>query len=321
MADPLLTENPDRFTLLPIMYRDLYKMYKNMVSCRWIAEEVDVSKDRAEFEALGEGERHFIKSILGFFAGSDGVINENLCANFANEIQIPEARAFYCEQMANETCHSETYGLLIDTYITERDEKHKLFRAIRTMPFVAKKAQWAMKWMNRDTSFASRLLAFAIVEGVFFSGAFCAIYYFKERNVLKGLTVANEFIARDEGIHTDFACLLYNKLQSRLTEAEAHVIFKEAVAIEKEFIIEALPCSLIGMNSKLMSEYIEFVSDRLLTQLGYAKLFHSKNPFSFMERISMEGKDNFFEKRVTNYSLAGVGKTEEEMSFSLVAEF
>jgi ribonucleotide reductase beta subunit family protein with ferritin-like domain len=321
MADPLLTENPDRFTLLPILYRDLYKMYKNMVSCRWIAEEVDVSKDRSEFEALGEGERHFIKSILGFFAGSDGVINENLCANFANEIQIPEARAFYCEQMANETCHSETYGLLIDTYITERDEKHKLFRAIRTMPFVAKKAQWAMKWMNRDTSFASRLLAFAIVEGVFFSGAFCAIYYFKERNVLKGLTVANEFIARDEGIHTDFACLLYNKLQTRLSETEAHVIFKEAVAIEKEFIIEALPCSLIGMNSKLMSEYIEFVSDRLLVQLGYAKLFHSKNPFSFMERISMEGKDNFFEKRVTNYALAGVGKTEEEMSFSLVAEF
>lgn len=319
--DPLLTENPDRFTLLPIVYRDLYKMYKNMVSCRWITEEVDVSKDRAEFDALGEGERHFIKSILGFFAGSDGVINENLCANFANEIQIPEARAFYCEQMANETCHSETYGLLIDTYISDRQEKLKLFRAIRTMPFVAKKAQWAMKWMTRDTSFASRLMAFAIVEGVFFSGAFCAIYYFKERNVLKGLTIANEFIARDEGLHTDFACLLYNKLQNRLPEAEAHVIFKEAVAIEKEFIIEALPCSLIGMNSKLMSEYIEFVSDRLLNQLGYAKLFHSKNPFGFMERISMEGKDNFFEKRVTNYALANVGKTDEEMSFSLSAEF
>jgi ribonucleoside-diphosphate reductase beta chain len=321
MGDPLLTENPDRFTLLPIIYRDIYKMYKNMVSVRWIAEEVDMSKDRVQFDSLSPGERHFITCILGFFAGSDGVVNENLCANFANEIQIPEARAFYTEQMANETVHSETYGLLIDTYISDPDEKRKTFHAIRTMPFVAKKADWAMKWITSKQDFAYRLLAFAIVEGVFFSGAFCAIYYFKERNLLGGLTVANEFIARDEGIHTDFACLLYNKLQKKLTEAEAHAIFEEAVAIEKEFIIEALPCSLIGMNALLMEEYIQFVADRLLQQLGYSKKWNAKNPFSFMERISLEGKDNFFEKRVSTYALAMCGKTSEEMSFSLEAEF
>jgi ribonucleotide reductase beta subunit family protein with ferritin-like domain len=321
MDDPLLTENPDRFTLLPIVYRDVYKMYKSMVSVRWIAEEVDMSKDRKQFEELSPGEQHFIKCILGFFAGSDGVVNENLCANFANEIQIPEARAFYTEQMANETVHSETYGLLIDTYISDTAEKRKTFHAIRTMPFVAKKAEWAMKWITSQKDFAYRLMAFAIVEGVFFSGAFCAIYYFKERNVLQGLTVANEFISRDEGLHTDFACLLYNKLQKRLSQEEAHAMFKEAVAIEREFIIEALPCSLIGMNSALMEEYIKFVADRLLLQLGYKKCWDAKNPFPFMERISLEGKDNFFEKRNTSYALAMCGRSGEEMSFSTEADF
>ena len=319
MGDPLLTENPDRFTLLPIVYRDVYKMYKNMVSVRWIAEEVDMSKDRAQFEALGPGEKHFITCILGFFAGSDGVVNENLCANFANEIQIPEARAFYTEQMANETVHGETYGLLIDTYISDPVEKRKTFHAIRTMPFVAKKAEWAMKWITSKKDFAHRLLAFAIVEGVFFSGAFCAIYWFKQRNVLPGLTVANEFISRDEGLHTDFACLLYSKLQQRLTTAEAHAMFEEAIAIEREFIIEALPCSLIGMNAALMEEYIKFVADRLLQQTGYPKRWSAQNPFSFMERICLEGKDNFFEKRVTNYSLAMCDRSS--MEFSTDAEF
>ena len=292
-----------------------------MVSVRWIAEEIDTSKDRSEFESLNPKEQHFIKCILGFFAGSDGVINENLCANFATEIQIPEARAFYTEQMSNETVHNETYCRLIDCYFSGKYEKLNVFNAIRTMPFVAKKAEWAMKWISPEATFATRLLAFSIVEGVFFSGAFCAIYWFKERNILHGLTLANEFISRDEGLHTDFACLLYNKLNGRLSKDEAYAVFDEAVGIEKEFILEALPCSLIGMNSVMMGQYIEFIADRLLVQLGYPKLYNTANPFSFMERISLEGKDNFFEKKVSNYSLANCGKTQDEMTFSTTAEF
>jgi ribonucleoside-diphosphate reductase beta chain len=319
--EPLLIENPDRFVLLPVQHQDIYKMYEDLVSVRWIAQEVDMSKDRTQFESLSPNEQHFIKCVLGFFAGSDGVINENLGKNFATEVQLPEARAFYTEQMSNETVHSVTYSLLIDTYITDPEEKNRVLRSIRTMPFVEKKAQWAMKWFDNKASFASRLMAFAIVEGVFFSGAFCAIYYFKERNLLHGLTVANEFISRDEGLHTNFACLLYSKLQHKLSKADTIALFKEAVAVEKEFIVESLPCRLIGMNSVLMSEYIEYVADRLLIQLGYDKIWNARNPFAFMERISLEGKDNFFEKRVTSYALAGVGKTPEEMSFSLTSEF
>jgi ribonucleotide reductase beta subunit family protein with ferritin-like domain len=319
--EPLLIENPHRFVLFPIEYFDVYTMYKNLVSVRWIVEEVDTSKDMKDFVNLTENEKHFIKRILGFFAGSDGIINENLIANFSTEIQIPEAKAFYSEQMANETCHSETYCRLVDTYITDKKEKLEILRSITTMPYVEKKAQWALKWLDRKASFASRLMAYAIVEGVFFSGAFCAIFYFKERGILPGLTLSNEFISRDEGLHTDFACLLYSKLKYRLPEAEAHTLMKEAVEIEKDFIIDALPCSMIGMNSKLMSEYIDFVADRLLLQLGYERVFFSKNPFMILERISLEGKDNFFEKRVSSYALAGVGKSAEEMSFSLGADF
>jgi ribonucleoside-diphosphate reductase beta chain len=321
MEEPMLVANPDRFVLLPIQHIDIYKMYKDLVSVRWIVEEVDMSKDKVEFEALKEGERHFIKCILGFFAGSDGIVCENLAMNFCNEIQVPEAKAFYCEQLSNETVHNETYSRLVDTYFPDRAEKQTVLQAINTMPFVAKKADWAIKWMSREASFASRLMAFAIVEGVFFSGAFCAIYYFKERNALKGLTLANEFISRDEGLHTDFACLIYSKLKTKLSHGEAHELMKEAVEIEKEFITEALPCSLIGMNAKLMKQYIQYVADRLLVQLGYKKLYNNLNPFSFMERISLEGKDNFFEKRVSTYALANCGKSPAEMTFSLEAEF
>lgn len=308
-------------------------MYKDLISVRWIVEEIDMSKDKQDFTSLRKGEQHFIKCILGFFAGSDGIVCENLAMNFCNEVQIPEAKAFYCEQLSNETVHNETYSRLIDSYFPDKAEKLEVLHAVRTMPFVAKKADWAIKWMrvsgtpdnqpavNRSASFASRLMAFAIVEGVFFSGAFCAIYYFKERNLLKGLTLANEFISRDEGLHTDFACLLYKKLKCVLTMKEAHQLIKEAVDIEKEFIIEALPCSLIGMNSKLMSQYIEFVADRILLQLGYAKLYNTTNPFSFMERISLESKDNFFEKRVSNYGLANCGKSGDDMKFSTDTDF
>lgn len=296
-------------------------MYKNLVSVRWIVEEVDTSKDMKDLEKLSDNERHFVKRILGFFAGSDGIINENLVANFSDEVQLPEAKAFYAEQMANETCHSETYCRLIDTYITDKKEKLEILRSITTMPYVEKKAEWALKWLNRKASFASRLMAYAIVEGVFFSGAFCAIFYFKSRGVLPGLTISNEFISRDEGLHTDFACLLYSKLKNPLSDKEAEALMREAVEIEKAFIIDALPCSLIGMNSVLMAQYIEFVADRLLLQLKYKRLYYSKNPFQFMERISLEGKDNFFEKRVSTYALAGVGKSAEEMSFKMDADF
>lgn len=296
-------------------------MYKDLVSVRWIAEEVDTTKDLKQFQQLSKGEQHFIKRILGFFAGSDGIVNENLAANFSNEVQIPEAKAFYSEQMSNETVHSETYCRLIEAYITDKTERLDILRSVTTMPYVAKKANWATFWMNRNSSFAARLMAFAVIEGVFFSGAFCSIFYFKQRGILAGLTSSNEFISRDEGLHTDFACLLYNKLENRLTTEEAHELFKEAVAIEKEFITEALPCSLIGMNSKLMGQYIEYVADRLLVILGYPKAYNATNPFGFMERISLEAKDNFFEKRVSTYALSGSGKTEEQMSFKLTAEF
>ena len=319
--EPLLTPNPHRFILFPIEYDDIFKMYKDLVSVRWIAEEVDMTKDLRDFQKLNPNEQHFIKRILGFFAGSDGIINENLAANFSNEIQIPEAKAFYSEQMSNETVHSETYCRLIEAYVTDKTERLEILRSITTMPYVEKKALWACHWMNRNSSFATRLMAFAVIEGVFFSGAFCSIFYFKQRGILAGLTASNEFISRDEGLHTEFACLLYNKLVNRLSTAEAHSLFREAVAIEKEFITEALPCSLIGMNSRLMCQYIEFVADRLLTILGYPKAYNVTNPFSFMERISLEAKDNFFEKRVSTYALSGSGKTVEQMSFKLTAEF
>lgn len=321
--EELLKENPDRFVLFPIQHLDVYKMYKNLVAVRWISEEVDTTKDKKDWILLSGPEKHFIKRILGFFAGSDGIVNENLAANFANEVQWPEAKAFYSEQMSNETVHSETYSKLVEAYIDDKEERLDILRSIRTMPFVQKKAEWAIRWMNgSDADFATRLMAFAAVEGIFFSGAFCSIFWFKQRGILPGLTVSNEFISRDEGLHTDFACLLYSKLTStRLSKTRAHKLIREAVRIEKEFITEAIPCSMIGMNSKMMSQYIEFVADRLLVQMGYPKTFETGNPFGFMERISLEGKDNFFEKKVSNYALAGVGKTAEEMSFTTDADF
>ena len=297
-------------------------MYKKLITVRWIVEEVDLSKDVKDFEALSENEKHFLKRILGFFAGSDGIVNDNLVANFSNEVQIPEAKAFYAEQMSNETVHSEQYALLIDTYIQDKEEKLEILRSITTQAYTAKKAEWALNWIKKtDEPFATRLVAFAVIEGIFFSGAFCSIFYFKQRGVLPGLTLSNEFISRDEGLHTEFACLLYSKLETKLSKKKVYALFEEAVKIEKEFIIDALPCSLLGINSASMSEYIEFVADRLLIQLGYKPHYKTSNPFAWMENISLEGKDNFFEKKVSNYALAKCNKKPEDMMFKMDTDF
>ena len=322
LLEPMLQENKDRFVLFPLQHPDLWKVYKNHCAVMWFAEEVDLSKDMAHWEKLSDGERHFIKHILGFFAGSDGIVMENLATRFTREVQWPEAKFFYAVQNQMEAVHSETYSLLIDTYIHDPKEKHDILHAIDTIPCVKKKADWALTWIDsKEADFATRLLAFATVEGIFFSGAFCAIFWLKQRGIMPGLTLSNEFIARDEGIHTDFACLLYSKLVNRLTKQKAHKIIRAAVKIEKQFITKALPCELIGMNAKLMTQYIEFVADRLTLQLGYPKIYNAANPFDFMERISLENKDNFFEKRVSTYAKASVGKKVEEMSFEMGAAF
>jgi ribonucleoside-diphosphate reductase beta chain len=310
----------DRFTIFPIREMDMWKMYKQHMSVFWTAEEIDLSKDVNDWHKLNDNERYFIKNILGFFAGSDGIVMENLAMRFTREVRWAEAKFFYSCQNLLEAVHSETYSLLIDTYINDPEEKDTLLRATQTIPCVKKKAEWALKWIENSDSFATRLLAFACVEGIFFSGAFCAIFWLKQRGLMPGLTLSNEFIARDEGLHTDFACLLYSK-EEKLNKKEAYKIIKEAVDIEKEFITESLPCNLIGMNSVLMSQYIEFVADRLLLQLGYNKLYNSSNPFSFMERISLENKDNFFEKRVSTYAKAGVGKDRDTMIFKMDYDF
>jgi ribonucleoside-diphosphate reductase beta chain len=321
-VEPILQENPTRFTLFPIMKPKLYQKYKNHVSVFWTPEEIDLVKDMKDWVKLNTNEQMFIKNVLAFFAGSDGIIQENLAARFMNEIQLAEARQFYSVQLMMEAIHSETYSLLIDTYIEDKEEKLSLFKAIETIPCVKQKAEWAQKWIQaRDENFATRLVAFAIVEGIFFSGSFCAIYWLKERGLMPGLTTSNEFIARDEGLHTDFACALYEEIVNKLPKVKVHKIIREAVKIEKQFITESLPCHLVGMNDKLMADYIEFVADRLCAQLGYGKIYNTQNPFDFMERISLEGKDNFFEKRVTSYAKSGVGKTNQEMSFSLDADF
>ena len=322
LPEPMLRENKDRFVLFPIQHTDLWKKYKDHCAVIWFAEEVDLSKDMKDWEKLTADERHFIKHIIGFFAGSDGIVMENLATRFTREVQWPEAKFFYAVQNQMEAIHSETYSLLIDTYITDPKEKHELLHAIDTIPCVKKKADWALKWIDsKEADFSTRLLGFAAVEGIFFSGAFCAIFWLKQRGIMPGLTLSNEFIARDEGLHTDFACTLYGKLVNRLTKQQAHKIIREAVKIEKQFITKSLPCELIGMNAKLMSQYIEFVADRLVQQLGYPKIYSATNPFDFMERISLENKDNFFEKRVTTYAKAGVGKKTEEMSFNMEAAF
>ena len=314
--EALLTENPNRFVMFPLSDQDIWKMYKKMMDCFWRAEEIDFSKDLNDWNKLKEKEQHFIKMVLAFFAASDGIVLENLGQRFLSEVQLPEARATYGFQLMMENIHSETYSLLIDTYIKDKEEQTKLFRAIDNFPCIKKKADWAIKWIQDNrSSFATRLVAFACVEGIFFSGSFCSIYWLKKRGLMPGLTFSNELISRDEGMHTDFAVLLFNKLARKPKKAKVFELIKEAVAIEKEFILEALPCKLIGMNSKLMSQYIEFVADRLSQQLGYGKIFNSSNPFDFMEMISLEGKTNFFEKRVGDYSLSSCENKSEAFNF------
>ena len=313
--EPLLTENENRYVMFPIVDADIWKMYKKQMDCFWRAEEIDLSKDIKHWPTLTDNEQHFIKHILAFFAASDGIVIENLGQRFMNEVQLSEARAAYSFQIMMENIHSETYSLLIDTLVKEEREKTKLFEAINNFPCIKKKADWSIKWINdKRSSFATRLIAFACVEGIFFSGSFCSIYWLKKRGLMPGLTFSNELISRDEGMHTDFAVLLFSKLEKKPKRSKILDILKDAVEIEKEFICEALPCKLIGMNSKLMSQYIEFVADRLLVQLGYNKCYKTANPFDFMEMISLEGKTNFFEKRVGDYSLSSEKKTDEAFS-------
>ena len=323
-SEALLLPDDNRFVTFPIKYKDIWDMYKKQVDCFWRAEEIDLTKDLHNWQSLEQGEKYFISMILAFFAASDGIVVENLGVRFMSDIQVSEARAFYAFQIAMETIHSEMYSLLIEKYIGDREEKSKLFNAINEFPCIKKKGDWAIKWIqDRRSSFASRLVAFACVEGIFFSGAFCAIYWLKQRGLMPGLTFSNELISRDEALHTEFAVLLYNKLVKKLDKKRVYEIIKEAVELEKEFIVSALPCRLVGMNGELMSQYIEFVADRLIVQLGYDKIYNSSNPFSFMEKISMEGKTNFFEKRVGEYALANKVKEEDnDMNiFDLTDEF
>lgn len=314
--EPLLTEDENRYVMFPIQDHDIWAMYKKQVDCFWRAEEIDFSKDLSSWETLTDDEKFFIKMILAFFAASDGIVLENLGIRFMSEVQLSEARAFYGFQIAMENIHSEVYSLLIDTYVNDQEEKSKLFEAVQNFPCIKRKADWAIKWINdKRSSFATRLLAFACVEGIFFSGAFCSIYWLKKRGKMPGLTFSNELISRDEALHTEFAIMLYKKLNKQLPKKKVLELIKEAVDIEREFICEALPCRLISMNSKLMSQYIEFVADRLIVQLGYEKVYNVSCPFDFMEQISIEGKTNFFEKRVGEYALAN--KDKDENTFDL----
>jgi ribonucleoside-diphosphate reductase subunit M2 len=311
LKEELLTEDEERFVMFPVKHDDIWQMYKKQVDCFWRAEEIDLTKDMDSWKTLTDNERYFIKMIIAFFAASDGIVLENIAERFMGEIQNSEARAFYGFQIAMENIHSETYSLLIETYIKNKDEKMKLFKALDNFPCIRKKADWALKWIHdKRSSFATRLIAFACVEGIFFSGAFCSIFWLKKRGLMPGLTFSNELISRDEALHTEFAILLYSKLTKKLKPAKIHSIIQEAVDIEKEFICDALPCRLIGMNSKMMSEYIEFVADRLCLQLGVDKIYNSANPFEFMEMISIDGKTNFFEKRVSDYALTDCTKDE-----------
>lgn len=320
----ILRENPNRFVLFPIQYHDFWEFYKKHEASFWTAEEIDLQSDIKDWnERLNEDERHFIVHVLAFFAASDGIVLENLAQRFMSEIQIPEARCFYGFQIAMENVHSETYSLLIDTYIKDSIEKKKLFEAVDHFPSVKKKADWAIKWINSTSSFAERVVAFAAVEGIFFSGSFCSIFWLKKRGLMPGLTFSNELISRDEGLHCDFACLLLNSLKNKPSNSLIQHIISDAVDVEREFICESLPCDLIGMNSKLMSQYIEFVADRLLVAMRVPKLYNAKNPFEWMELISMQGKTNFFEKRVGEYAKSGVAvsKTPFSRVFNLNADF
>jgi len=304
--EPLLTENKDRFVLFPIKHNDIWQMYKQAEASFWTAEEIDLAADMTDWDTkLNNDEKHFIKHVLAFFAASDGIVNENLAINFLNEVQYPEARCFYGFQIMMENIHSETYSLLIDTYIKDPIEKDSLLHAIDTVPCVKKKADWALRWISNG-SFAERLIAFAAVEGIFFSGSFCSIFWLKKRGLMPGLTFSNELISRDEGLHCDFACLLYSQLEHKLPVEKVTEVITNSVAIEKEFVSDALPVRLIGMNADLMCQYIEFCADRLLVSLGCPKFYNASNPFPFMEMISLQGKTNFFEKRVAEYQKAGV---------------
>ena len=303
--EPLLAPDDNRFVMFPIKDQDIWKMYKKQVDCFWRAEEIDLSKDMEHWLSLNDDEQYFVSMILAFFAASDGIVLENLAARFMGDVQLAEARAFYGFQIAIENIHSETYSLLIESYIKNPEQKHRLFNAIDNFPCIKKKADWAQKWIKDNRSnFATRLVAFACIEGIFFSGAFCSIYWLKKRGLMPGLTFSNELISRDEALHTEFAVLLYGKLLKKVNKARVYEIIKEAVEIETEFICEALPCKLIGMNATLMTQYIQFVADRLSLQLGYDKIYSVANPFDFMELISLESKTNFFEKRVDSYALA-----------------
>tara|TARA_B110000971_G_C20039904_1_gene517317 strand:- start:947 stop:1921 length:975 start_codon:yes stop_codon:yes gene_type:complete len=316
----ILTPDDNRFVTFPIKHIDIWDMYKKQVDCFWRAEEIDLSKDLADWEMLNADEQFFISHVLAFFAASDGIVLENIATRFMKDVQISEARAFYGFQIAMENIHSETYSILIDTYIKEASTKDKLFNAINNFPCIKKKSDWAQKWINDNrSSFAARLIAFACVEGIFFSGAFCSIYWLKKRGLMPGLTFSNELISRDEALHTEFAVLLYSKLQHKLNKNKVHEIIKDAVDIENDFICNALPCRLIGMNSGLMTQYIKYMADRLCLQLGYDKIYNVTNSFDFMELISLEGKTNFFERRVGEYGLAN--KTKDSETFNLTEDF
>jgi len=318
--EPLLAPDDNRFVMFPIKYDDIWKMYKKQVDCFWRAEEIDLTKDLDHWQTLNSDEKYFVSMILAFFAASDGIVLENLAMRFMNDVQVSEARAFYGFQIAMENIHSETYSLLIETYIKDKEQKHKYFNAIENYPCIKKKSDWAQKWIRDNrSSFATRLIAFACIEGIFFSGAFCSIFWLKKRGLMPGLTFSNELISRDEALHCEFAVLLYSKLQNKLKKSRIHEIIKEAVEIESEFICEALPCRLIGMNSQMMIQYIQFVADRLAVQLGYDKIYNVRNPFDWMELISLEGKTNFFERTVSDYSLAN--KKTDDSVFDLLEDF
>ncbi|UYV64888.1 RRM2B [Cordylochernes scorpioides] len=322
--EPLLRDNPRRFVLFPLEYPDIWQMYKKAEASFWTVEEVDLSKDMPDWEKLTANERHFISHVLAFFAASDGIVNENLVERFSKEVQVPEARCFYGMQIAIENIHSEMYSQLIDTYIKDPVEKNHLLNAIETLPAVQKKAEWALNWIAHDTaSYAERIIAFAAVEGIFFSGSFAAIFWLKKRGLMPGLTFSNELISRDEGLHCDFACLMFSHLKNKPPQSRVKKIICDAVKIEQEFLTEALPVALIGMNGTLMKQYIEFVADRLLVELNCSKVYNVENPFDFMELISLEGKTNFFEKRVGEYKKTGVmdSKTEDSFTFTTDMDF
>ena len=313
--EKILEENKNRFVLFPLVHHDIWDYYKKAQQVFWTAEEIDLQQDFTDWEKLNEGEKHFVKHILSFFAASDGIVNENLAENFVSEVQYTEAKFFYGFQIMMENIHSETYSLLIDTYIKDKEEQNHLFNAIDTVPAVQKKAEWALKWIGSE-SFVERLVAFAAVEGIFFSGSFCSIFWLKKRGLMPGLSFSNELISRDEGLHTDFAVHLYNNhIENKLSRERLIEIIDSALVIEKEFITEALPVSLIGMNSNLMKQYLEYVSDRLLMDLGVGKVYNAENPFDFMQNIALQNKTNFFEKRVADYVKSGVGEVQEQISF------